>query len=327
MDIKFCQDKKEWDEFLLQNSKSFLQSFEWGNLQEKSVKNILRIKVEENNETLVQAQVTIESFFSKNYFYIAFGPVFKKNIDPIQRTESLKVLLKKIKEKAKKENCIFLRIEPVVEVSDAIGKKAQISPRRIQPKKTLILDLTQTEEDLFKKFSRTTKYNIGLAKRSGVKIKEQQNYSPDFYKLLEKTKNRQEFGIYPESHYKDIFEISSESIKVELFTAEYKGKIINATIVLFFNGRATTLHSGSDYNHRSVKGSNLLNWEIILSAKKRGLEELDFWGIDENKWPSLTFFKKGFDGKEVEYPEGIDIVFQSFWYNIYKISRFIKKII
>jgi lipid II:glycine glycyltransferase (peptidoglycan interpeptide bridge formation enzyme) len=69
----------------------------------------------------------------------------------------------------------------------------------------------------------------------------------------------------------------------------------------------------------------LLLWEIALFAKKNGFKELDFWGIDEKKWPSLTSFKKGFGGYEVVYPEGIDIVFQNFWYGIYKFIKTIRK--
>ncbi len=35
-------------------------------------------------------------------------------------------------------------------------------------------------------------------------------------------------------------------IKSELFLAEYRGRMINSTIVLFFNNTATMLHAGSD---------------------------------------------------------------------------------
>ena len=77
-------------------------------------------------------------------------------------------------------------------------------------------------------------------------------------------------------------------------------------------------------DYRKIKGSNILEWEIILSAKRKGFKKLDLWGIDEKKWLSLTDFKKGFGGSQVEYPDGVDIVFQSFWYGIYKIIKIVK---
>ncbi len=324
MDAIICDNKNKWDEFLMENSDIFLQAFEWGELQRGSGIKVLRLAVESDGNVLAQAQVTKESSSSKNYFYIPYGPIFKSGINEQQKKDALDSLFKKIQELAIKENCVFLRVEPVSSLSSGSGYNARPSLRRIQPRKTLVLDLTKTEEELFKGLSRTTRYNIGLARRHGVKIKEQASYSHGFYELLEKTRNRQEFGIYPESHYERIFKINGEHIKSELFLAEYGGKIINSTIVLFFNNTATTLHAGSDYDYRKIKGSNVLEWEIILSAKRKGFKKLDLWGIDEKRWPSLTDFKKGFGGSQVEYPVGFDIIFQRFWYSIYKIIKTIK---
>ncbi len=52
-----------------------------------------------------------------------------------------------------------------------------------------------------------------------------------------------------------------------------------------------------------------------------GAKEIDFWGIDEKKWPGLTAFKRGFNGQEIEYPQGRDIIFQKRWYLIYQFLR------
>jgi len=326
MDVIFCSDKNEWNRFVVQNSNSFLQSFEWGDFQKKP-ENIFRLRVVENEQVLIQAQIFKESFSSKRYLYIPFGPVVSKDITNDKKQLALGALLSKIKELAVKENCIFLRIEPVTSLGDLSKYKTNNPPRRIQPQKTLIIDLTKSEEELLKDFSSTTRHNIKRAEKSGVMVRELNEYSPEFYKLLAKTKDRQEFGVYSEEHYINLFKINSDFIKAKLFLAEYESKIVNATIVLIFNNRAITLHSGSDYNYRNVKGTNILKWEIMRSAKRNGLKDLDMWGIDEKKWPNLTAFKKGFGGKEFEYPLGVDIVFQSFWYNVYKIIRFIRRII
>ncbi len=324
MEAAFCDNKSEWDGFVMQNSDAFLQVFEWGKFQEESSLRVFRISVKQDKEIIAQAQITREASLSKNYFYIAYGPVFKSDIDEHQKKTALDVLLKKIQELATKENSIFLRVEPATKLCEIIGYTIKSPPKRTQPQKTLVLDLTKSEEEILRNFSTTTRRNINLAKRHGVIIKKQNSYSPDFYNLLKKTKSRQEFGVYPEDHYKKLFRVG-ENIKTELFLAEREGKIINSTIVISFNGKATTLHSGSDYDCRKFKGANLLKWEIILSAKKEGLKKLDFWGIDEKKWPSLTSFKKGFGGEETDYPQGIDVVFQNFWYFIYKLSKTIKR--
>ena len=66
---------------------------------------------------------------------------------------------------------------------------------------------------------------------------------------------------------------------------------------------------------------HLLQWEQIKEAKKRGCIEYDFWGIDDKKWPGVTRFKRGFGGREINYPNAHDLVFQPIWYLIYKIAR------
>jgi len=51
------------------------------------------------------------------------------------------------------------------------------------------------------------------------------------------------------------------------------------------------------------------------------LKFYDFWGIDEEKWPGVTRFKKGFNGRETIYPGAYDLVFQPLWYKVYKLTR------
>jgi lipid II:glycine glycyltransferase (peptidoglycan interpeptide bridge formation enzyme) len=110
-------------------------------------------------------------------------------------------------------------------------------------------------------------------------------------------------------------------MSAELFLACFKEKIIAANIVIFFGGKATYLHGASNYRYRKLMAPHLLQWSQIKEAKNKGCEIYDFWGIDEEKWPGLTRFKKGFGGEELQYSEGKDFVFSNFWYKTYKILR------
>jgi len=331
METILFSDKNEWNNFLAQSVGSFLQSFEWGEFRQGSEgatgSNVLRLRVVDNGEVLLQSQVIKESFSFKSYFYIPFGPVFENNISAKQKQNALNSLFKKIKELAINEGCVFLRVEPTVSLGVVNGFKILSALKRVQPRKTLILDLSKTEEELQKDFKQKTRQNINFALKSGVEVVKKKNLFEDFYKLMQKTKERREFGIHSRLYYENILKISEGRVQSELFSALFKGKVINSAIALFFGNRATTLHAGSDYEYRHFKSANLLYWEIILEAKRRGLKELDFWGIDEKKWPGITIFKKGFGGEEFEYPQGIDIVFQEFWYSVYKIIKVIRRII
>lgn len=315
--------KKDWDNFLLANNSSFLQSFGWGQMQEKIGRKVFRLKVIMNGAIAAEAQIFCQSTPAGNFLYMPYGPVFNKNLDIGEKDESFRSILSKLSEFGKKEKCFFLRVEPVIELG-GVGK-IENPFKRFQPQKSLVLSLDKNEDELFRSFSRTTKYNINLSKRKSIKIIRQKGYIDDFYALMQQTRDRQDFGIHGASYYKSILEINEGPVSTELFFAEYESKKINASLVLYFGDTATTLHAGSDYNYRQIKASNLLEWEIIRTAKNEGYKKLDYWGIDEQKWPGLTAFKKGFGGEEIDYPAGFDIVYNKFLYNAYKFIKALKK--
>ncbi|MDP2934721.1 MAG: peptidoglycan bridge formation glycyltransferase FemA/FemB family protein, partial [bacterium] len=174
--------------------------------------------------------------------------------------------------------------------------------------------------ELLEKMHPKTRYNIQLAQRKGVKFQASipriQNFK-DFWRLMEETTKRDGFHSHPKEYYRKLLEIPG----VELFVAEHDGKIIAANIVVFYDKQAIYLHGASNYEQRNLMAAPLLQWEQIKEAKKRGCVEYDFWGVDEQKWPGVTRFKKSFNGKEIEYPGAYDLIFQPMWYEVYKIAR------
>ena len=328
MKINFLEkkDEKSWNQFLFQNKGSFLQSFEWGEFQKKLSKKVWRIVIRDNNQTLAQAQIIKEIFpFNiKSNFYIPFGPCFKEGLSSEKQKLILEQILKELHKLSKKEKAIFLRIEPLSDFSLPNTFPSKISLKRLQPQKTLILDLEKSEQKIFDNFSQKVRYNIRLAKKKGVSVEVHDKYLPEFYSLMEKTSKRDSFQPFSEKHYKKLFSCASRDFKVKLFLAKYKDKIIASYILILFGSRAICLHGASDWEYRSLKAPNLAQWERIRKAKDMGAREIDFWGIDENKWPGLTAFKKGFRGKEVEYPQGRDIIFKEKWYSVYQFLRKVK---
>ncbi|MEK9135337.1 MAG: peptidoglycan bridge formation glycyltransferase FemA/FemB family protein [Patescibacteria group bacterium] len=319
MEINFIDKnkKEEWNEFLIKNKGSFLQSFEWGELQKK----VERLEISKAGKKLLQAQIIKEKVPFFSYFYIPYGPVYNQDISLEEKRESFIALTENI---AKKEKAVFLRLEPSVFLPETDIFNSKTALRRIQPKKTLILNLEKPEEEILESIHKKTKYNIKLAERKGVKIRVLDDYSNIFFNLLKKTKERQNFISYSEEHYKELFKIKSKDFKVKMFLVEYQNKVIVASIVVFFGDRVTSLHTGSGHEYRALKGPDLLRWEVIAYGKKLGYKVYDFWGIDDEKFPGVSNFKRGFGGQEIEYPLGVDIIFNNAQYQIYKAMRKIK---
>lgn len=229
---------------------------------------------------------------------------------------------------AKSEKAIFLHLEPILE---ARLRTFEVGPRNtgkwkfvksakdIQPKKTLVFDLRKPEQELLADMTQQSRHNIRLAQRRGVEASFADKYDPVFYKLLLKTCLRDKFKPFPESHYQNIFKVSSPDFKVKLCLAHYQGRVIACHIMILFNKTAVCLHAASDYDFRRQKASHYLQWQKMKLAKELGCSQVDFWGIDEKKWPGLTYFKKTFGGREIIRPQRYDIVFNNFWRRIYKL--------
>ena len=92
-------------------------------------------------------------------------------------------------------------------------------------------------------------------------------------------------------------------------------------MINFYGDTATYLHGASSRKNKELMAPHLLHWRIIQEAKKRGLGQYDFGGIDEKKWPGVTRFKIGFGGSVVEYPPSVDIIYKPILYKIYRLAR------
>jgi len=294
----------------IMEKKSFLQSEEWLEFQKKIGKNVWQV----DGINLIEHVLPI----GKAYLYSPrLRPDWSQDSGGQAR---LQLFLDKVKEIAEKENAIFFKLELENNINEELLKKyGFIKSNNVQPVKTLILDITKSEEDLLNGMHPKMRYNIGLAQKHRVKIR-MANKDDDFtgfWRLMLQTSKRDGFRAYSRTYYEEMLEIPG----VMLFLAEHGNEVIAANIVVFYKNIAIYLHGASSYEHRNLMAVPLLQWCQILEAKKIGCIEYDFWGIDEQKWPGVTRFKKGFGGKEVVYPGAYDLVFKPIWYKLYKLAK------
>jgi lipid II:glycine glycyltransferase (peptidoglycan interpeptide bridge formation enzyme) len=285
---------------------SFLQSSEWERFQNTLGRNTWRV-----DGRLIIQHLTPGGF---NYLY-APRPNLDKEFTDIFIKEACRI--------GRKTKAIFLKIDPPFGSPIPSRFLRRISSP-LQPPKTLIVDLSQTEDKLLEAMHDKTRYNVHLAERKGVIIDyDSLNVLSVFWKLLCETAARGNFRIHQRSHYAKLLEVRSPDFYNEIFFARYRGSILAAALVNFYrpSGTVTYLHGASSSDNRDVMAPHLMHWRIMQEAKRRGFKHYDFWGIDEKKWPGLTRFKNGFGGEVMEYPPSVDIVFKPLWYMVYRIAR------
>jgi lipid II:glycine glycyltransferase (peptidoglycan interpeptide bridge formation enzyme) len=322
------QDKEKWDQFVKDNQTgSFLQSWQWGEFIAAQGKRIWRFVVESEGEWLAVILLYKGTLkFRQTFLYSPRGPVLKSEIRN-SKLESLKLVTAKIDELARQEKALYFQLEPYTTDQAWLEQLKQLgfskSPRNVQPKYTLILDLNKSEEELLKQMHQKTRYNIRLAQKKGVKVLVDNSRINDFFALLHKTSKRQKVKFFDRNYFKKLLELDL----AKLYLAEYQGRIVAANIMIFWHRSATYLFGGSDHEYRQVMAPHLLQWQAVRDAKQFGCRQYDLWGAvptgvkgPEQKWAGVTRFKQGFDPQAeiIEYLGTYEKDYQSFKLRAYR---------
>ncbi len=327
MDIAEIKSQEDFNNLSsLQEPASFLQSWQWKNFQEEQGNKVFCLSLKERGEFL-SAGLFIKKrlLFNKNYLYCPRGPVTGPKHKNENHAEYLFSFLNQVKNFTRKEKIVFVRFEPLLETNKINFNSSYIKKTiAIQPGKTLILDLAFSENELLEKMHSKTRYNIRLAAKKGVKVKELGSDQFDsFWDLMQKTSQRDGFRLHPKKHYESLFKSRDNLVKI--FAAIYEDKIIAVNMVSFFANTATYVHGASDYEFRKLMAPYALQWHCIKKSKELGYKYYDFYGIDEEKWPGVTRFKKGFGGRVLEYPGTFDFIISKNWYFFYNILRKLRR--
>ena len=319
----------------------FLQSWEWGEFQQSLGRKIWRLGVLDSQSLVASALVIKHNLpLGRNYLYCPRGPIFETKNQGLKTKNYLDELLEKIIEIAKQENSLFVRIEPPVEKSNELNLKSLVATQFVQPKDTLTLDLSKSEEQLLSEMHPKTRYNIRLAEKKGVTVRigVKEDFEK-FWQLNQETASRDSFKTHPRNYYQKMLEVLSPDF-LKLFLAEYEGKVLVVNLVIFFGDTVTYLHGASSNEYRNLMAPHLVQWRQILEGKKLGFKCYDMWGVlplktqqattentegaehtEHHSWQGLTRFKRGFGGQEINYIGTYDLILNSFWYNMYKIGR------
>lgn len=188
-------------------------------------------------------------------------------------------------------------------------------------------------ETVVSKFESKTRYNARLAKKKGLQVFWDKNEAAfeDFWQIMEKTSDRQEFVPYSRSYYSKVLKNDWADL-VLVKTAE--GEVTNAWMGSFVAGMGMYLYGGSDLQFSSLKGAELIHAAAIVRTLQKcgkvvknpeGKEVLELiYDMGGSSlldgalpgWDGYSKFKKGFGGKIVEYlPHTYDVIYKPWKYS------------
>ncbi len=313
---------------------NFQQSPEWARVK-SNWKNEIILAEDEDKNIIGSLSVLIRKIpIFGNIMYSSRGPVCD-----IHNVSVLKQLTEGALKLAKKYNAIVLKIEPDIKSDDQdfrdlitqLGYKIKDDAKNfreeIQPRYVFRLDVKdKTEDEIFAKFHQKTRYNIRLATRKGVIVKEGTREDlKEFHKIMIETGTRDGFIIRPLSYFERMYdELAPNHMK--LLMAYYEGQPISGVIPIMYGNKTWYLYGASSNKHRNLMPNYLLQWEMIKMAINNKSDIYDLRGVsgvvDENHPQyGLYRFKKGFGAEFTEFIGEIYIPFKPLRYSLYKFSE------
>jgi lipid II:glycine glycyltransferase (peptidoglycan interpeptide bridge formation enzyme) len=307
MQVEVITDRDQWNAFVeSEPTGNVTQTYEWGELRDSLGGDAIRLGALQDG--VLQATMLLvvgeAPVLRRPYLYVPRGPVVA---DP--GAPGLQALCAAAGEEAQRRGAFMLKVEPNVPDGDTRweGELHQLGFRKnrfaTHPRRSWVLDIRPSEEELLAAMKEKWRYNIGLAKRKKVQVREatQPEDIDAFYRLYEETAERDTFFIHPREHYAKILRLYGERDAAVLLLAEYEDKPI-AGLVAVRCGPVTTYMFGASSNmERNRMPNHLLQWTAIRWAKARGCSLYDFRAIAEVLDPredlySLFTYKQGFGG-------------------------------
>jgi peptidoglycan pentaglycine glycine transferase (the first glycine) len=327
---------KSWDTFVARHPQAhLLQTTPWGELKSRFGWSAERVALTDPSRTMLSgAQILYRRLplGLGTLAYIPRGPLV--DWQDAHQTAQLVATLDRV---VRARGALALTIEPDLPDMPQYAEeltRAGFNPgaATIQPRRTLLVDLTPDEAGILAAMKSKTRYNIRLSDRKGVTV--HQGTAADvetFNHLMNVTGDRNRFGVHSPAYYQAAFELFAPRDQVGLFLAEYRGEPLAGLMAFALGPSAWYFYGASSDAHRNLMAPYAVQWAAMRWAKARGCSTYDLWGVPDQDQETLESeftdcsdglwgvyrFKRGFGGRLMRTIGAWDRVYSPWRYRLY----------
>ncbi len=296
--VEVCSIQEDWDEAVLDQAGHPLQLWGWGEVKAAHNWQVVRLLVHEDEQVIGLSQVLLRPLPLpfRGMAYIPRGPVAREG----KRESVLVAIADYMKQNY---NLVTLTVEPDWDSMPELSGWRP-SPNPILLSKTLILDLTQSEDTLMEHMAKKTRQYIRKSEKGGITVRQAKNLSDvaACLAIYKQTAKRAGFALHTDTYYEDIFtKLKGHS---QLFMAVYEGRVVAFLWLVISETTAFELYGGMNDEGQEQRANYFLKWEVIRRMKEWEVQRYDMNGLLND---GVSQFKQGFADHETTLAGSFDL--------------------
>lgn len=287
--LQVCDNREEWDEYVLENGGHPLQLWGWGETKATHgwrVDRLFALDMDQHIIGGVQVLVRPLPWPLRALAYVPRGPAGDYDKAP----ELLEALGSYVRSRYR---AVAVTIEPDwLELPPLLGDNWKPAENTILIPRTLILDLTKSEDELLAPMAKKTRQYIRKSSGEGGVVIRQIKTREDLANCLaiyHETAQRAGFALHGDEYYYDIFDKLGEASPV---FAAFDGAEPVAFLWLAISAEtAFELYGGVTDRGQELRANYALKWHVITKMKEWGIERYDMNGLLHD---GISKFKQSF---------------------------------
>jgi lipid II:glycine glycyltransferase (peptidoglycan interpeptide bridge formation enzyme) len=290
-----------------------LQTAGWGELKAATGWNVRRFVLEGG-----VAQVLLKPL--PLGLSVAYAPR-----GPLVAPEHLGEAIAALREALARERCASLLCDPEAPDDPAIRASlartgVSASPVFVQPRRTLLMDLSKGDEELFAAMRKKTRQYIHKAERAAVVTEESRDVDR-FMKVLSAVGQRDRFAIRSREYFETL--LSAFGDRALLMFARIGDEDTGAMLLVRMADRAWELYGGWSGAHAEARPFYLLKWRAMLRMRQLGVRRYDMYGLADSADDPLAGvenFKLGYGGEVVEWIGALETPVRKALYPLWQLA-------
>jgi hypothetical protein len=296
-------DPRVWcNEIAAFTDANLYQLWQYGSAAQRFT-SVSRLLLKSGIETIAAAEVRLVRlpFVKGGIAYVLWGPLCRWNTD----VDVFSQVLRAMRNEYVVRRGMVLRISPRLfdqndEAVLALSEEGFSPVDHVRAKRSLILDLDRSLEELRRTLDKKWRNCLSKAERSsltlrsGTSLELFDRFVPVYEQMLDRKQLAPSADI---QKHRRIQETLPDSLKMRVVLASLEGQACAGAIYSALGDTAVYLFGGTNAVGMRTCASYLVHWEILKALKERGIQHYDLNGIDPELNPGVYHFKAGLAGR------------------------------